>query len=475
MSDEPTSTTTPEAEAPDIGRGNVVLASIGLMTAALLSVLDQAVVAFALPDIAADVGGMESIGWIVTAFLLGSTVSGALYGRLSDRFGRRSVFIIALVTFILASVWCGFAETMGELIAARAVQGVGAGALFVIPTIVLSELYPVSERGRIQGLLGMVFVVASVGGPLVGGAITDAVGWQWIFWINLPLGLVSLILVATFLRLPRRDTVTSLDFFGGGLLIVAMVSFLLITEWGGRRFAWSSVPILALAVVLIGALILLWRQEGRADHPILPTRLLTHPRLRIALVATFLVGLLLYGAVVYLPTYLQAAFGLSAIEAGFASLPYFLTFVVASVLGGNLAGRRQQYGRYILFGSTLALAGFVLLSRIVPDTAYPVVAAYLMVLGAGFGLIVQNLMVFNQNTVAATDLAVTSSATIAIRGFGMSVGVAVFGSLLTRSLSGVPQTPQALAQAIPEVLLWGVPVAVCLVALIIALVSRRSD
>ncbi|WP_431924178.1 MFS transporter [Nonomuraea jabiensis] len=452
--------------------GNLPLATAGLLIGMLLSVLDQTVVAIALPDIAADLGGLDAIGWIVTSYVLASTATGALYGRLSDRFGRRPVFVAAVAVFVAGSALCGLAQTIPQLIAARTAQGIGAGALFVLPTIALSELYPRRLRSRVQGFTGGVFALASVGGPLAGGAITDAWGWRWIFYVNLPLGLLSVALTAYALRLPRPGGDGRVDLPGAALIAGAIVALLLVAEWGGRTHAWTSGVILALAAacaVLLG-LFVWW--ERRAANPLLPPRLLTGPVLRVALPATALLGALLGGSIVYLPTYLQAAYGMGATQAGLALNPYVLTFMAVSSLAGARVGGR--FKPYLIAGSVIAVLGFALLSRLEPGSPYVLLAVGIGVLGAGFGLLMQNLVVLAQNAASPADLAATTSATVSVRGLGLSLGVAIFGNLLTRQLQGRAPGPAATAAAIPDVLFWGVPAAAVLVALMVLLPSPRG-
>ncbi|MFI2281021.1 DHA2 family efflux MFS transporter permease subunit [Nocardia beijingensis] len=443
----------------------VPLATAGLMLGALLSVLDQAAVAIALPEIAADLGGMESIGWTVTAYLLATTVTGALYGRLSDRFGRRAVYLSAVGIFVIASALAGASHTLWQLVGARALQGIGGGALFVVPTIAIAELYPVDKRGRMQGLMGAVFAIASVGGPLIGGTITDLAGWRWIFYVNVPLGLAAMAVVALSLRLPRVGGDTRLDYPGAALLTAAVVSLLLVTEWGGRSADWGSPVILGLVALTLVALAVFRWWEPRTPHPILPLRLFADRTLRAALPATFVLGALLAASLVYLPTYLQTAFDIGATAAGLATLPYFLTFVAVAAIAGGRAGASRDFKPYLLTGAVLATAGFWLLSRLGPDTGYAVVALCLMVPGIAFGLMMQNLVVVTQNAVGPADLGVTTSATLALRGLGMSVGVAVLGNLLSRELTG--QTNVAVA--VPEVMVWGVPLAAVLIVLVLLL------
>ncbi|MEV4175872.1 MFS transporter [Nonomuraea sp. NPDC049709] len=472
---------------------NVRLATAGLLIGMLLSVLDQTVVAIALPDIAADLGGPDMIGpdtsgmgtsgmgtsgmgtsgWVVTSYVLASTATGALYGRVSDRFGRRAVFVGAVALFVAGSALCGLAQTIAQLIAARTVQGIGAGALFVLPTIALSELYPARLRGRVQGLTGGVFAVASVGGPLAGGAITDVWGWRWIFYINLPLGLLAMSLAAYALRLPAPGGGGRADVAGAALVAGAMVSLLLVAEWGGRVLAWGSPVIVALigAFAALVALFVWW--ERRAADPLFPPRLLADPALRVVLPATALLGALLGGSIVYLPTYLQAAYGMGATQAGLALNPYVLTFMAVSSLAGARIGAGGRFKPYLLAGAAIVALAFVLLGRLDPGTAYVVLAVELGVLGAGFGLLMQNLVVVAQNAASPADLATTTSATVSVRGLGLSLGVAVFGTLLTRELQGRAPGPQATAAAIPDVLIWGAPAALALLALL-ALLPRSE-
>ncbi|MFF5212695.1 MDR family MFS transporter [Streptosporangium sp. NPDC000396] len=454
--------------------GNVPLATAGLLIGMLLSVLDQTVVAIALPDIAADLGGMDAISWIVTSYVLASTATGALYGRISDRFGRRTVFITAIAVFVAGSALCGLAQTMPQLIIARTVQGIGAGALFVLPTIALSELYPQHLRSRVQGFTGGVFALASVGGPLAGGAITDAWGWRWIFYINLPLGLLSVVLTAFALRLPKPGGDGKVDLAGAVLIAGAIVDLLLVAEWGGRAYTWTSGVILTLIGAFAVLLALFVWRERRATNPLLPLRLFADPALRVALPATALLGALLGGSIVYLPTYLQAVYGMGATQAGLALNPYVLTFMAVSSIAGARIGASGRFKPYLLAGSVIVVLGFTLLSRLDPGTAYALLAVEIGVLGIGFGLLMQNLVVVAQNAASPADLAATTSAAMSVRGLGLSLGVAVFGNLLARELQGHTPSPEATAAAIPDILFWGIPAAVILTTLM-ALLPRTVN
>ncbi|MEV0584990.1 DHA2 family efflux MFS transporter permease subunit [Nonomuraea sp. NPDC050310] len=447
-------------------RGNVPLATAGLLLGMLLSVLDQTVVALALPAIATDLGGLDAVGWIVTAYVLASTATGALYGRVSDRFGRRPVFLAALAVFVAGSALCGLAASTPQLIAARTLQGIGAGALFVLPATTLSELYPQRLRSKVQGFTGGVFALAGVGGPLAGGAITDAWGWRWIFFVNLPLGLLAMALTAAGLRLPGSRAKVRIDLTGAALLTGAVVGLLLVAEWGGREHAWGSPAILGLLGAVVALSVLFVRRQRRTADALLPVRLFAGPVLRAALPAAGLLGALLGGSIVYLPTYLQAAYGMSATQAGLALMPYVLTFMAVSSLAGARITAGARVKPVLLTGSAVVVLGFLLLSRLTPGLPYGWAALGLAVLGLGFGLLMQNLVVVAQNAVPPADLAATTSAVVSVRGLGLSMGVSLFGALLARE-HAVP------AAAIPAVLFWGVPVAVALVALVALLPGPR--
>jgi predicted MFS family arabinose efflux permease len=301
-----------------------------------------------------------------------------------------------------------------------------------------------------QGLLAAIFAVANVGAPLVGGAITDLAGWRWIFYVNLPVGLVAFLLTAVSLRLPRFRGPVGIDFTGAVLLAATIVPVLLATEWGGRTYAWTSTTVLSLAVTGLLACVALVCWESRTAHPILPLRLFAHPTLRYALPSTLILGATVFGGIVFLPTFLQAAYGVGPTWAGLGLLPYTLTFVAVAAVAGNRAGTSGQFTAYLLTGGVIVGTGFWLLSRMGPDTTYPALVVSLVVLGLGFGLLLQNLVVVAQNSVPPEDLAVTTSTALSLRSLGMSLGGALFANLLARELAGKRTRPPSQRRRFPR-------------------------
>lgn len=450
---------------------NVPLACVGLGLGVLLSVLDQSIVAIALPQISAELRSFDSMSWIITSYVLASTATAALYGRLSDGFGRRETFIAAMLLFTVASALAGRASSMSELIAYRTLQGIGAGALFVIPTIALAELFPQRLRGRVLGLLGGVFAIATLGGPLTGGVITETLGWRWIFYVNLPLGVSSMVAVALSVRLPRTDPKASIDSVGAALLAGAVVAVMLVAEWGGRTHDWLSGPILGLIATAVALLMAFAWWERRTPAPLLPLQLLGNPVVRIVVPITLLLGALLFSVVSFLPTYFETAHGMSPIAAGLALNPCVAAFVLGSAFSGWRSSATGRYKRYLVAGAALILVGFVLLGQVEASTGYGTITLYSMIAGVGAGLVLQLLVVVAQNAVQPAQLSAASSTVLTIRGVGMTVGVAFFANVLSHHLDGRAPTPDALAITIPESFVYGVPLAALL--LLLALVIPR--
>ncbi len=479
----------------------------GLMLGMLLAALDQTIVATALPTIVGDLGGLNHLSWVVTAYLLTSTAVTPLWGKLSDLYGRRGTFQAAIAIFLAGSMLSGLAQNMVELIAFRAVQGLGGGGLMALAMAIVGDLVSPRERGRYQGYFGAVFALASVSGPLLGGYFTDQLSWRWIFYVNLPLGIAALIVTSVVLRIPFRRQRRRIDYPGSLLLVAAVGCVVTATTWGGTTFPWGSVQIIGLAAAAVALLALFVAWEARASEPILPLHLFRNPIFTVAVAITLLLGLALFGAVVYLPEYLQVVRGASAISSGLQLIPLTLGIVVASAVCGQLVSRIGRYKIFPVIGATLLTIGFWLLTHIQVDTSTTVLSAWMLVVGLGIGCIMQIAVLAVQNAVAYQDLGTATSATVFFRLLGGSLGTAMFGTVLLNrlqhnlavllppaaggraqvdlgSLEGAPQQLRALPGPILHSLLeafarsyqivyrWAIPFAVA--TLVLALLLREA-
>jgi EmrB/QacA subfamily drug resistance transporter len=475
-----------------------------LLVGMLLAALDQTIVATALPTIVSDLGGLSHLSWVVTAYLLASTASTPLWGKLGDLYGRKRLFQLSIVIFLIGSALAGLSANMTQLIAFRAVQGLGGGGLMVLAQAIVGDVVPPRDRGRYQGVFGGVFGLASVLGPLLGGLFVDNWSWHWVFYINLPLGVVALIATALALPPGLPHARPAVDYLGIVLIAAAATVLVLMTSWGGTVHPWGSWPVIGLAiagVVLIVAFIVV---EQRAIEPVMPLRLFANRVFPVASAIGFVVGFAMFGALTYLPLYLQVVRGLDATASGLRLVPMMVGVLLTSILSGQLVSRTGRYKVFPVAGTALAAVALYLLSRLGIDTPMWVVSLDMFLLGAGLGLVMQVLVIAVQNTVEYRDLgAATSSATF-FRSIGASFGVAVFGSVFTTSLrhhlteliaTGVfprgftvgqaqaganlaalpPAAQQAYLQAyadsIHTVFLWAVPVALVAFGLTFALVE----
>ncbi|OBE92885.1 MFS transporter [Mycolicibacterium elephantis] len=431
---------------------------VAVMFGMLLAALDQTIVATALPTVVADLGGAGHQSWVVTSYLLASTIATAVVGKLGDLFGRKAVFGVAVLFFLVGSVLCGVAGSMTALVASRALQGIGGGAIMVTATALIGEVIPLRDRGRYQGALGAVFGVTTVIGPLLGGYFTDHLSWRWAFWINVPVGIVVLFVAAAAIpALGRRDRPV-IDYAGIVFVGLGAAGLTLATSWGGSTYPWGSPTIIGLFVGSAAALAVFVWVESRAAEPILPIRLFASPVFTVCCVLSFIVGFAMLGALTFLPTYMQFVDGVSATESGLRTLPMVLGLLLTSIGSGAVVGRTGRYKVFPVVGTAVMVAGFVLLSRMDADTSVLVQSLYLFVLGTGIGLCMQVLILIVQSKVGFDDLGVATSGVTFFRAIGSSFGAAVFGSLFANFLEGrvgaalaVSGAPAAAAQS-PQVL-----------------------
>lgn len=437
-------------------RRNVIFVAVVL--GMLLAALDQTIVATALPTVVADLGGAGHQSWVVTSYLLASTIATAIVGKLGDLFGRKVIFAVAVLFFLVGSVLCGIASSMEMLVAARALQGIGGGALMVTATALIGEVIPLRDRGRYQGALGAVFGVTTVIGPLLGGYFTDHLTWRWAFWINVPIGIVVLIVaLATIPALSQRGK-PAIDYAGIVLIGLGASGLTLATSWGGSTYAWSSPMIIGLFVGSAIALAAFVRVELRAEEPVLPIRLFASPVFTVCCVLSFIVGFAMLGALTFLPTFMQFVDGVSATESGLRTLPMVGGLLLTSMGSGVLVSRTGRYKIFPVVGTAVMTLGFVLLSQM--DASTPVLhqSVYLFILGTGIGMCMQVLVLIVQSTASFSDLGVATSGVTFFRTIGSSFGAAIFGSLFANFLDsriagalaagGAPpeaaQSPQAL-------------------------------
>lgn len=405
------------------------------MLTILLAALDQTIVATALPSIVGDLRGFNNLSWIVSAYLIATTVTIPLYGKLSDVHGRRRMMLIAIALFLAGSALCGAAQSMGQLIAFRVVQGIGAGGLIPLAQAAIADLVPPRERGRYQGFVGAVWATAAIAGPLLGGTLTDAATWRLIFLINIPVGLIAMAVIARTLPPPAERREHTLDLLGAAVLSVATTLLLLASVWGGTTYPWGSPQVIGVAVagfVLAGAFLVV---EQRAPEPLLPLRLFRDSIFSVSSAASFVLGALLFGVTIYVPIFVVGVQDGSATNAGVVLIPLAFAWVIISTISGQLISRLGRYRPFPIIGSFLALGGVVLLATLNADDGQGRVAAALVVLGLGMGMMWQPYIVAAQNAVAMREVGVATAGLVFFRSMGGSFVVAILGSVLANRLA----------------------------------------
>ena len=443
-------------------RRNIIF--VAVLLGMLLAALDQTIVATALPTVVADLGGAGHQSWVVTSYLLASTIATAVVGKLGDLFSRKSVFQVAVVFFLVGSVLCGLAGSMATLVGARALQGIGGGALMVTATAVIGEVIPLRDRGRYQGALGAVFGVTTVIGPLLGGFFTDHLSWRWAFWINVPVAVVVFAVAAVAIPALARKSRPVIDYAGIALVGLGASGLTLATSWGGAEYAWGSPVIIGLFIGSVIALAAFVWVELHVAEPILPIRLFAGQVFSVCCVLAFIVGFAMLGAMTFLPTFMQFVDGVSATVSGLRTLPMVAGMLITSIGSGSIVGRTGRYKVFPVAGTAIMFVGFLLLSTMDARTSLWMQSVYLFVLGSGIGLCMQVLVLVVQNTANFSDLGVATSGVTFFRTIGSSFGAAIFGSLFANFLSGrlaaalaasgappiAAESPQALRELSPE-------------------------
>ncbi|NJP31187.1 MDR family MFS transporter [Micromonospora thermarum] len=439
-------------QTPVLSARQIRLLMVGLMTGMLLAALDQTIVGTALPTIVGELGGINHYSWVVTAYLLASTASTPLYGKMADLYGRRPVFLFSIGAFLVGSLLAGLSQDMTQLIVTRGVQGLGAGGLMTLAFTIISDVVPPRERGRYQGLFGAVFGLSSVAGPLVGGYFAET-DWRWIFYINVPLAILAIIVCSRVLRLvPFTRRQHAIDWLGAALLVAGVSSLLLALSWGGNEYAWGSGVIIGLfaAGAVLGGLFVV--QEARVAEPILPLRLFRSATFALSNAAGFVLGLVMFGSIIFIPLYLQIVKGASPTRSGLLMLPMMGGIIVTSVLTGRAMSQIGRYKWFPVAGSAVLLVGMLLFTRLEVRTSLWLAFFFMVVIGIGLGLCMQSLILAVQNAVSMRDLGAGTSSATFFRSLGGSFGVAILGTVLSSRLTSelAGRLPGAIAQLPPE-------------------------
>ncbi len=424
---------------------HILLIFAGLMVTMLLASLDQTVFSTALPTIVGELHGVEHMLWVTTAYILASTIMLPVYGKMGDLIGRKGLFITAISIFMLGSIIGGFADNMSLLIFGRAVQGIGGGGLMILAQAIIADVVPARQRGKYMGIMGGVFALSTVAGPLLGGWFTESIGWRWAFWMNIPLGLLAIASAVFFLKLPKKViSKPRIDVAGMLLLAIASTSLVLLTTWGGNTYEWNSPVIIALIVASIIAAISFVMVEYKAKEPIMPLRLFKDRNFNLTTISGLIIGIAMFGALAYLPTYLQMVTGLGATQAGFLMIPMMAGLLISSVATGQLVSKTGRYKWFPVTGTVVVIFALLMLSTLAPTIPIWILCSYLAIMGLGLGMSMQILVLVVQNSFPQSQVGTATASNNYFRQIGASLGAAVVGGLFTSRLT------QLLAEKLPS-------------------------